>query len=554
MAGTNVDLHQASGLLKVEILRAQELIAKDTGMFRSNKSDPYCKLFVDGKFAGRTKTVKRSLTPTWNESITVRMPPKSRKVLTIDLFDADELTNDDPIGRARIDVVGWYTETGLSRSLGIRLEKQLPVEACHGCSDASGTIDVAITFEPTSVAMLGKGSIFEACERSQQIIALGWTGAFGAQVDLDASCIFFDERGMAVDALFFGKSSCFGGAATHSGDARTGEEVAAGGADERIVLSLSALPPQVRAILVIVTAYAEKSSFSDVSAAFCGLWDPEMGEMCRFELNPSGPHTALVMCRLARATQPGSWLMSAIGDVAVGPRDYGSWLPELKGYLRDIIPHVRVGDPQDRIAVMRKGRKINLADYASTPLRTVAAGLSWDVTKGCAIDLDASAIMLDERLKVIEIVSFSHQVSRDGTVRHSGDDRSGKGGGDDEIIYVDLEKLNPVCKYLAFIVCSYSGQRFNNVDNASCHLFVPIKANQEQLLRQDELATFSLAGHSYHCTAILMAILTAQHDQTGQRAKGWYMCACGAGFHGRVAKDCIDETQEFIRTGNIIRN
>ena len=37
------------------------------------------------------------------------------------------------------------------------------------------------------------------------------------------------------------------------------------------------------------------------------------------------------MCRLARAGA-GGWVLNAIGDVAQGPRDYGTWLPELKGY------------------------------------------------------------------------------------------------------------------------------------------------------------------------------------------------------------------------------
>ena len=179
-----------------------------------------------------------------------------------------------------------------------------------------------------------------------------------------------------------------------------------------------------------------------------------------------------MMCRLAR-TGDTSWTFSAVGDEAEGPRDYGRWVPELKAYLEDIVPGIRVGDPRDRTAGMRKGQVVAIASYATGPIGQVAMGLAWDITRGCPIDLDASVICLDRNLDVVEIVYYTHLVSSDGTIRHSGDDTTGDGGGDDETIFVDLARLSHNVVHLAFVVCSYSGQHFVNVDNTSCRLYAP---------------------------------------------------------------------------------
>ncbi|KAJ8601367.1 hypothetical protein CTAYLR_005017 [Chrysophaeum taylorii] len=538
VAGSGVDARKVGGRLVVDVLRGENLVAKDTGILRSNKSDPYAKVMVDAHFVGKTAVIPRSLSPTWNERFEVQLKPRSAKRLRIELFDSDAVTNDDPMGVVKIDVASWYEE-----GKGSRVERTVEVLPCSGCAKVSGSVTVGVWFEPRASVSLARGKSFavESVHR-RQIVALGWSGAHGVSVDLDVSCIFFDQRGAVLDALYFGKTECFEGAATHGGDALTGDEVMDDTlADERISLALAALPEKVQALLVVVTAYEDESSFADVGSAFCGFWDPVEGELCRFAVNPAGDHTGLVMCRLARDAAS-RWLFSAIGDVARGPRDYGSWVPELKAYLTDFAPRVQIGDPRDRVAVMRKGQQISIAEYSAEPLRAVAMGLRWDVSRGRAIDLDASVILLDANLDVVEIVSFSNLTSLDGAVSHSGDDTSGDGGGDDEIVAVQLERLDKRVTYIAFLVCSYSGQHFVDVDNTACRLFVPERP------REGDIAGFVLSSKTYDCTAILMALLAASTP-----GRTWTMRACGAGFHGKVARDCIDETQEYIRTGQIRR-
>jgi stress response protein SCP2 len=324
----------------------------------------------------------------------------------------------------------------------------------------------------------------------------------------------------------------------------TGDEAAAEeDADERIELRLAKLPRAVASMLFVVTAYAEKSSFVDMKSAFVGLFDPVEGEMCRYAFDCKGDHTGLVMCRVARSGP--AWVLNAIGDVAAGPRDYGTWVPELKAYLSDLVSHVRVGDPNDRVAIMHKGSVVDLSYYQAGPLAEVRMGVAWDITGGRSIDLDASCLLLKAGCSeaTTEIVSYQKLSSSDGRVRHSGDDTTGDGGGDDEVITVELDKLAPDVRYVAFVVNSYSGQPFSQVDNVSCHLFLPPSRARP---KPQDLAIFNLSSKTYHTTALVMTILVRSTRPDGSPT--WLMRAVGEGTEAKVAKQCLDEIQ-LVLTG-----
>ncbi|MDR8326040.1 tellurium resistance protein TerZ, partial [Acinetobacter baumannii] len=81
-----------------------------------------------------------------------------------------------------------------------------------------------------------------------------------------------------------------------------------------------------------------------------------------------------------------------------------------------------------------------------------------------------------------------------GSVVHSGDNLTGEGDGDDEIIRVDLTKLPANVEYLAFTVNSFRGQSFNDVDNAFCR--VVDQPNKE-------LARYQLTGQGAHTGIII---------------------------------------------------
>ena len=95
-----------------------------------------------------------------------------------------------------------------------------------------------------------------------------------------------------------------------------------------------------------------------------------------------------------------------------------------------------------------KGQKISLDKESGHSLNKVFMGLGWDAVKkggflgrlmgGGDIDLDASCVLFSADKQPLDVVYFGQLKSKDGSIRHSGDNLTGDGEGDDEIIYVTL--------------------------------------------------------------------------------------------------------------------
>ncbi|XP_074532053.1 extended synaptotagmin-1 isoform X2 [Halichoeres trimaculatus] len=102
---TSPDLSFASeGLLRIILLEAQSLVAKDSmmGGMVKGKSDPYVKLNV-GEFVFKSKVIKENLNPVWNEMYEVVLRPQSGQEVQVELFDKD-MDKDDFLGRLKISV------------------------------------------------------------------------------------------------------------------------------------------------------------------------------------------------------------------------------------------------------------------------------------------------------------------------------------------------------------------------------------------------------------------------------------------------------------------
>lgn len=183
---------------------------------------------------------------------------------------------------------------------------------------------------------------------------------------------------------------------------------------------------------------------------------------------------------------------------------------------------------------LTKGQTLSLAEN-NPGLTRVFMGLGWDAAKRSggflsglfgggspdSIDLDASVIVLDAGKNEIELVSFSNLRSRDGAIKHDGDNLTGDGDGDDEVIHVDLSRLDPRAAHLVFTVNSFRGQTFKEVDNAVARLVDDTSGK--------EICSFSLKGQGAH-TGVIMASLSKGTD-------GWTMKAHGIPANGRRVAD-----------------
>jgi tellurium resistance protein TerZ len=190
---------------------------------------------------------------------------------------------------------------------------------------------------------------------------------------------------------------------------------------------------------------------------------------------------------------------------------------------------------------LSKNQSISLEKTAGGGLTSISLGLGWDPVKtgflgklmgnGGAIDLDASCILLDSDLKSIDLVWFRQLKSQDGSIKHSGDNRTGDGDGDDETIHVDLQRLPASVKYLVFTVNSFTGQTFEKVENAYCRI---VNAGNKS-----ELARFNLSERGGH-TGIVMASLARESG-------GWEFKAIGKVTNGRTADDLVNLAVQAVR-------
>ena len=182
---------------------------------------------------------------------------------------------------------------------------------------------------------------------------------------------------------------------------------------------------------------------------------------------------------------------------------------------------------------LQKGQKISLDKEAGGALTRVVMGLGWDAIKSKGIfgfgaktesvDLDASCVMFDESNRPLDIVWFRQLKSRDGSIVHTGDNRTGAGDGDDEQIIVDVSRVPSGVKALVFTVNSFTGQSFAQVQNAYCRL---VNAANDK-----EVARYDLSVQGPH-TAQIMAKLYRHNGE-------WKMHAIGENGNGRTFDDLL---------------
>lgn len=140
---------------------------------------------------------------------------------------------------------------------------------------------------------------------------------------------------------------------------------------------------------------------------------------------------------------------------------------------------------------LAKGGNVNLTQ-GNASLREVVIGLGWDAraTDGNAFDLDASAFLLGANGKVADdshFVFYGQLSFPNGSVVHQGDNLTGDGDGEKEVIEVDIQRVPEHVQKISFSVSIHEAaqrrQTFGMVDNA--YIRVVNKADGKELARYD---------------------------------------------------------------------
>ncbi|MFF5443814.1 TerD family protein [Streptomyces sp. NPDC012888] len=174
---------------------------------------------------------------------------------------------------------------------------------------------------------------------------------------------------------------------------------------------------------------------------------------------------------------------------------------------------------------LQKNQTVSLVKGGRPLLSQVKMGLGWEPAyRGRDIDLDASVIAYGPQRNHLDSCYFGRLSILNGSVKHSGDNLTGEGAGDDEVIVVDLGRLPAEATGLVFTVNSFSGQKFTEVAKAYCRLIDA--ATGEELVRFDLTTAEPQTG-------VMMAKLIRQFS--GE----WEMTAMGEFVKSRTVRGMV---------------
>lgn len=181
---------------------------------------------------------------------------------------------------------------------------------------------------------------------------------------------------------------------------------------------------------------------------------------------------------------------------------------------------------------LSKGQRVDLTKGRPS-LKNILVGLGWDINHydgEADFDLDASVFMVKENDKVgkdEDFIFYGNLEHSSKSVKHMGDNRTGEGDGDDEVIKIKLDKIPSDYKTLAVTVTIYDAesrlQNFGMVENA--YVRVVDEETGEELMRFDLSEDFSTE------TALVVAEIYKHNGE-------WKFKAVGSGYNGGLKALC----------------
>ncbi|KTC10939.1 chemical-damaging agent resistance protein C [Pseudomonas marginalis ICMP 9505] len=174
---------------------------------------------------------------------------------------------------------------------------------------------------------------------------------------------------------------------------------------------------------------------------------------------------------------------------------------------------------------LQKGGNLSLSKTDPT-LTKILIGLGWDprATDGTEFDLDASAFLLGANGKVrgdADFIFYNQLKSADGSIEHTGDNRTGAGDGDDEVLKIDLSRVPADIDRVAFTVTIHDAdarkQNFGQVGGSFIRVVNEVSGA--------EIVRYDLAEDASTETAMIFAELYRNNGE-------WKFRAVGSGFAG----------------------
>lgn len=159
-----------------------------------------------------------------------------------------------------------------------------------------------------------------------------------------------------------------------------------------------------------------------------------------------------------------------------------------------------------------KGQKISLTkttEKDGEDIRYAFVGANWSsMRNGRSVDLDSSILIYDQNKRLIDAVYYGQLKSKDGAIKHSGDDREGDENGNDgldnEVITIDLNKVSSNAAYMVSILNNYTHQDFGKIPNIELRIYTNENGNSNNV--DNVLASYKLDNNAEYskCEAIVL--------------------------------------------------
>jgi tellurium resistance protein TerZ len=357
---------------------------------------------------------------------------------------------------------------------------------------------------------------------------VSWDEINGQHVDIDLQCVVVDNAGSIIDCAYYNNLKAVR-AVTHSGDEASGKPDKI---EEMVWVNLQKMPANVGVLVFVVAAYAG-GFLRDVSnGQLHVLEEKQSNEIALFEMERSAASVDVVAAIFRDASV--GWKLRIIDLPAQNGQHFMDILPLLSQVIRGFIPNA----PQkQKVAfAMEKGGVLDLP----MGLGQITVGLGWDVDDG-EVDLDVSAVLMDAQGNDLEAVFFGRLESDEHGIKHTGDNLTGEGEGDDEQIIVELDRIGPRVQQVFFVVNIYTaGRNFMQVANPFCRIVDQASSA--------ELCRYSLKDAGSENGLIIAKIA---REAGGTR---WGFHALGLPCRGRTYKDSLPEVRRVsgVKTASLM--
>lgn len=323
-----------------------------------------------------------------------------------------------------------------------------------------------------------------------------------------------------------------------------------GSAPDAITVDTAAVPPGIEKIVVTASPDAAGQTFQGIEPTATIRNADDNSVLASFTPPQLGAETALVIVEVY--LRNGVWKARAVGQgyangLAGIATDFGVTVEEPAPAAAPAAPPAqpvaappvpaappaaapaapssgKINLDKGRVS-LQKNQTVSLVKGGRPLLSQVKMGLGWEPAfRGKDIDLDASVIAYGPQRNHIDSCYFGKLSIVNGAIKHSGDNLTGEGGGDDEVIVVDLGRLPQEVTGLVFTVNSFSGQKFTEVAKAYCRLL--------DAATGEELVRFDLTNAEAQ-TGVIMAKLIKQFS--GE----WEMTAVGDFVKSRTVRGMV---------------